>query len=169
MPWFFPTIHVILKLNSVAVSKRDEVRYNWLTAWAKNFPKNTFMYVSPARKDGKPLPPFYFLHGRQEGLALCDPREKLGSRIMANSSSCTNFSELNHDLQIEIEELGEDFVFLGFWKKQNSVKEVLTSFMFLDDLNKADLQDGKRALPMRASDILVQLLKQKKVFYEQIK
>lgn len=117
MPWFFPTIHVILKLNSVAVSKRDEVRYNWLTAWAKNFPKNTFMYVSPARKDGKPLPPFYFLHGRQEGLAFCDPREKLGSRIMANSSSCPNFSELNHDLQIEIEELGEDFVFLGFWKK----------------------------------------------------
>lgn len=88
---------------------------------------------------------------------------------MANSSSCPNFSELNHDLQIEIEELGEDFVFLGFWKKQNSVREVLTSFMFQDDLNKADLQDGKRVLPMRAADILVQLLKQKKVFYEQIK
>ena len=59
MAWFFPTIRVISKLNGVEVSKRDEVRYDWLTAWAKHFPKNTFMYVSPAKKDGKPLPPFY--------------------------------------------------------------------------------------------------------------
>lgn len=59
MAWFFPTIRVISKLDGVEVSKRDEVRYDWLTAWAKHFPKNTFMYVSPARKDGKPLPPFY--------------------------------------------------------------------------------------------------------------
>ena len=55
MAWFFPTIRVISKLNGVEVSKRDEVRYDWLTAWAKHFPKNTFMYVSPAKKDGKPL------------------------------------------------------------------------------------------------------------------
>lgn len=59
MAWFFPTIHVISKLNGVAISKRDEVRYDWLTTWSKHFPKNTFMYVSPAKKDGKPLPPFY--------------------------------------------------------------------------------------------------------------
>ena len=59
--------------------------------------------------------------------------------------------QLIHDLQIEIEEFGEDFVFLGFWKK------VITSFMFLDDLNKADLQDGERVEPMRADELLAQL------------
>lgn len=85
---------------------------------------------------------------------------------MADSSSCPDFSELIHDLQIEIEEFGEDFVFLGFWKKERSGKEVLTSFMFLDDLNKADLQDGERVLPMRAADILTQLQKQKLDFYK---
>lgn len=75
---------------------------------------------------------------------------------MADSSSCPDFSELIHELQIEIEEFGEDFVFLGFWKKRSG-KEVLTSFMFLDDLNKADLQDGERVEPMRAGELLAQL------------
>ena len=65
--------------------------------------------------------------------------------------------QLIHDLQIEIEEFGEDFVFLGFWKKVRSGKEVLTSFMFLDDLNKADLQDGERVEPMQADELLAQL------------
>lgn len=37
---------------------------------------------------------------------------------MADSSTCPDYSELMHDLQIEIEEFGEDFVFLGFWKKR---------------------------------------------------
>lgn len=85
---------------------------------------------------------------------------------MTESHTSPDFSELIHDLQIEIEEFGEDFVFLGFWKKERSGKEVLTSFMFLDDLNKADLQDGERVLPMRAADILTQLQKQKLDFYK---
>ena len=58
---------------------------------------------------------------------------------MADSSSSPDFSELIHDLQIEIEEYGEDFVFLGFWKKARMNKEVLTGFMFQEDLDKADL------------------------------
>lgn len=75
---------------------------------------------------------------------------------MADSSSCPDFSELIHELQIEIEEFCEAFVFLGFWTKRSG-KEVLTSFMFLDDLNKADLQDGERVELMRADELLAQL------------
>lgn len=75
---------------------------------------------------------------------------------MADSSSCPDFSELIHELQIEIEEFGEAFVFLGFWTKRSG-KEVLTSFMFLDDLNKADLQDSERVELMRADELLAQL------------
>lgn len=75
---------------------------------------------------------------------------------MADSSSCPDFSELIHELQIEIEEFGEAFVFLGVWTKRSG-KEVLTSFMFLDDLNKADLQDGEREELMRADELLAQL------------
>ena len=49
---------------------------------------------------------------------------------MADSSCCPDFLELIHDLQIEIEEFGEDFVFLGFWKKkirQGSTNELHVS------------------------------------------
>ena len=55
----FPNDPLDFKAQGVDVSKRDEVRYEWLTAWSKHFPKNAFMYVSPSKKDGKPLPPFY--------------------------------------------------------------------------------------------------------------
>lgn len=86
---------------------------------------------------------------------------------MADSSTCPDYSELMHDLQIEIEEFGEDFVFLGFWKKDDSGEDVLTGFMFKEDLEKADLQDGERVEAMRAADILKQLQKQKEAFHTQ--
>lgn len=59
LAWFFPRILVLSNLQGVDYDKRDEVRYQWLTAWAKHFPENTLMYVSPAKKDGKRTPPFY--------------------------------------------------------------------------------------------------------------
>lgn len=76
---------------------------------------------------------------------------------MADNPSWPDFSGLIHDLQIEIEELGKDFVFLGFWEKGVSGEEVLTGFMFQEDLEKADLQEGERVEAMRAADILEQL------------
>lgn len=85
---------------------------------------------------------------------------------MADSSSSPDFSELIHDLQIEIEEYGEDFVFLGFWKKDDSGEEVVTGFMFQEDLDKADLQEGERVEAMRAADILKQLQNQEKAFHK---
>lgn len=88
---------------------------------------------------------------------------------MADSSSSPDFSELIHDLQIEIEEYGEDFVFLGFWKKARMNKEVLTGFMFQEDLDKADLQEGERVMPMCAADILAQFQKQQTSLHKQAK
>lgn len=59
LAWFIPDIIAVSKWDGVDVPKRDDIRREWLTAWAKHFPKNTFMYVSPSQKDGKPFPPFY--------------------------------------------------------------------------------------------------------------
>ena len=86
---------------------------------------------------------------------------------MADRPTCPDYSELIHDLQIEIDEFGEDFVFLGFWKKDDSAEDVLTGFMFQEDLDKADLQGGERVISMRAADILKQLQKQKEAFHTQ--
>lgn len=85
---------------------------------------------------------------------------------MADNPTCPDFSELIHDLQIEIEEFGEDFVFLGFWEKSASGEAVLTGFMFQEDLDKADLQEGERVEAMRAADILKQLQNQEKTFHK---
>ena len=75
--------------------------------------------------------------------------------------------KLIHDLQIEIEEFGEDFVFLGVWKVENPAQKTLTGFIFQEDLSKAELQGDERIESMRAADILTQLLRQKEVDYEQ--
>lgn len=59
LAWFIREIVVVTKLNGIKPSQRDEIRYKWLTTWAKQLPKNAFMYVAPARKDGKRTPPFF--------------------------------------------------------------------------------------------------------------
>ena len=59
LAWFIPDIIAVSKWDGVDVPKRDDIRREWLTAWARQFPKNTFLYVSPSQKDGKPFPPFY--------------------------------------------------------------------------------------------------------------
>lgn len=71
-----------------------------------------------------------------------------------------NKNPLIHELQADIEEFGEDFVFLDFWQKDSSGKEKLTGYMFKEDLDKADLQEDERVESMRAADILAQLQKQ---------
>ena len=79
---------------------------------------------------------------------------------MENKTSCPNCSDLIHELQAEIEEFGEDFVFISFWQKDSAGKEVLTGYMFEEDLDKADLREDERVEAMRAADILAQLQKQ---------
>ena len=71
-----------------------------------------------------------------------------------------NKNPLIHELQADIEEFGEDFVFLGIWQKDSASKETLTGYMFEEDLDKADLQEDERVEAMRAADILAQLQKQ---------
>ena len=55
---------------------------------------------------------------------------------MEETPACPDFSELIHDVKIEIEEYGEDFVFLGVWRQESPAKETLTGFIFREDLDK---------------------------------